>query len=122
MSELVPMTFPTGVTANVADIKVGKLKKYLDVFPHMRSIDRVYLFGSTLEERCREDSDIDFMLFYNERKAFRQDMADVLPEIFPDFVYDDFLRAQSKDPRWFPTGAARVALEKGVLIYERIDE
>ena len=122
MGELVPMTFPTGVTANVADIKVNKLKKYLDVFPHMRSIDRVYLFGSTLEERCREDSDIDFMLFYNERKAFRQDMADVLPEIFPDFVYDDFLRAQSNDPRWFPTGAAHVALEKGVLIYERIDK
>ena len=120
MCKLVSMTFPTGVTANVADIKVDKLKKYLDVFPYMRSIDRVYLFGSTLEERCREDSDIDFMLFYNERKAFRQDMADVLPEIFPDSVYDDFLRAQSNDPRWFPTGAARVALEKGVLVYERV--
>ena len=42
MCKLVPMTFPTGVTANVADIKVEKLKKYLEIFPKLKSFDKVY--------------------------------------------------------------------------------
>ena len=119
MCKLVPMTFPTGVTANVADIKVDKLKKYLTVFPKLSSFEKVYLFGSTLEEKCRNESDIDFMVIYNDEDKMCDDMTWVLPEIFPEYVDDDFLRTSIEGEHSYQTGAARKALSKGVLIYER---
>ena len=118
MCKLVPMTFPTGVTANVADIKVEKLKKYLEVFPKLKSFQKVYLFGSAIETKCREESDIDFLVVYDDLKHINEDMNWVITEIFPDYVYDDFLQLSQQEASGFTIGASRKALEKGVLIYE----
>lgn len=119
MCKLIPMTFPTGVTANVADIKVEKLKKYLEIFPQLKSFDKVYLFGSTLEQKCREESDIDFLVFYNDKKQYRYDKIEILPELLDTYIYDDWIPIKSNDPDFFPIGATRKAIKEGVLIYER---
>lgn len=67
MCKLVPFKTQPGEIVMVADIKVEKLHRYLEILPKLRSIDKVILFGSTLEERCGVDSDIDLLLFYNDR-------------------------------------------------------
>lgn len=68
MCKLVPFKTQPGEIVMVADIKVEKLNRYLEILPRLSSIVKVILFGSTLEERCTSDSDIDLLLlFYNDR-------------------------------------------------------
>ena len=116
MCRLVPLKLENGRTVRVAEYKVEKLKHYLQIFPLLPSVDKVVLFGSALETRCREESDIDFLLYYNDRAKFREDMSLRMPELFPDSVYDDMLR--------LPTGARaergvqKEAEEKGIVFYE----
>lgn len=43
MCKLVPFKALTGKTVMVADIKVDKLNKYLEMFPKLTSIDKVVL-------------------------------------------------------------------------------
>ncbi len=117
MCRLVPLQLGNGKTVNVAEYKIEKLKRYLEVFPLLSSIDKVVLFGSALETRCREESDIDFLLYYNDRGKFREDMSLRLPELFPDSVYDDMLRLPTGTKA--ERGAQREAEDKGVVFYER---
>lgn len=51
MCKLVPFKAQTGKTVMVADIKVDKLNKYLEMFPKLTSIDKVVLFGTALSDR-----------------------------------------------------------------------
>ena len=118
MCRLVSFPLRNGDTVEVAECKVEKLKQYLRIFPKLTSIDRVVLFGSTLETRCREDSDIDFLLYYNDRANFREDMALRLPELFPDSVYDDMLRLPSGATAI--RGAQREAEKTGVVFYDSL--
>ncbi|RHP44096.1 hypothetical protein [Clostridium sp. AF32-12BH] len=116
MCELIPLKLADGTSINVSEYKISKLKRYLEIFPLIKSVDKVILFASALESRCREDSDIDFLFFYNDRKQFHHDMSYVLPNYFPESCYDDKLR--------FPTGSTSMsgafadAQTKGVVIYK----
>ena len=111
MCRLVPFVLESGRTVKVAEYKVEKLKRYLQIFPLLSSVDKVILFGSALETRCREESDIDFLVYYNDREKFREDMSLRLPELFPDSVYDDMLRLPTGARA--ERGAQREAEEKG---------
>ncbi len=117
MCRLIPLKLEDGRTVEVAEFKAEKLKHYLQIFPLLPSVDKVILFGSALETRCREESDIDFLLYYNDRAKFREDMSLRLPELFPDSVYDDMLRLPTgvKAER----GAQKEAEERGIVFYER---
>lgn len=103
----------------VADIKVDKLNKYLEMFPRLSSIDKVILFGSTLEERCGVDSDIDLLLFYNDRLQYRYDTSITLLDEFPDSCYDDTIRVPSCVDLTDTYGVIKEALKKGVVLYDR---
>lgn len=117
MCRLVPLLLPDGRIIDVSEYKVEKLKMYLRIFPLLTSVDKVILFGSALETRCREDSDIDFLFYYNDKKKFRYDMNYTLPDAFPDSCYDDKLRMQTGTVS--SLGALRSAQQKGVILYER---
>lgn len=71
MCKLVPFKAQTGKTVMVADIKVDKLNKYLEMFPKLTSIDKVVLFGTALSDRCTEESALD-LLRCNLRHQFHQ--------------------------------------------------
>lgn len=86
MCKLVPFKAQTGKTVMVADIKVDKLNKYLEMFPKLTSIDKVVLFGTALSDRCTEESALDLLLFYNDK--FQYDMSITLLDEFPDSCYD----------------------------------
>lgn len=101
-----------GQTVNVAEHKVDKIKKYLEVFPKLKSIDKVYLFGSTLETRCDENSDIDLLLVYNDRKKYVEEMSLTLPELYSEWYEDDTLSLPKEYKSSIVTGAIREALRK----------
>lgn len=119
MCKLVPFKTQPGEIVMVADTKVDKLNKYLEMFPRLGSIDKVILFGSTLEERCTPDSDIDLLLFYNDRLQYRYDMSITLLDEFPDSCYDDTLGISIHRDLSTSVGAVREALNKGVILYDR---
>ena len=48
-----------GKTINVASLKIEYIKNIIDNISRCNLIDKVVLFGSSLEERCTENSDID---------------------------------------------------------------
>lgn len=65
-------------------------------------IDKIILFGSSIDERCTEDSDIDLAIFGNQTKykclnskEYRQFAEDL-------YSFDDF--SQSYDLLYFKTG------------------
>ena len=52
-------------TIRVADIKKKYIENIVDAARECDYIDRVVLFGSSIESRCKEDSDIDLAVFGN---------------------------------------------------------
>lgn len=86
----------------------------------MNSVDKVYLFGSTLETRCNENSDIDLLLIYNGRSRYLEEMSLTLPELYSEWYEDDTLSLPKEYSRSGITGALREALSKGKVIYERM--
>ena len=117
MCKLVPFKAQTGKTVMVADIKVDKLNKYLEIFPKLGSIDKVILFGTALSNRCTEESDLDLLLFYNDKFLYGHDMSITLLEEFPDSCYDTTLGISSTKDISEPIGVVREALQRGVILY-----
>ena len=68
----------------VADIKLRYIKNISEMAKKATNIHRIMLFGSSIEERCTEESDIDIAVFgektkgsyinSNEFKAFKRDL------------------------------------------------
>ena len=50
----------------VADIKKKYISNIIDAASKCDLIDKVVLFGSSLEERCKDSSDIDLAIFGNQ--------------------------------------------------------
>ena len=106
----------------VADIKRKYLDNIADSAKECPLIDKVVLFGSSIEERCTEESDIDLAVFGSQTKGkaltSKQFMrfADRLSE------FDDFL--QSYDILYFKTGkkddsAILAEINRGEVLYVR---
>lgn len=55
-----------GRTIHMADIKQKYVANIIDAASKCDYIDKIILFGSALEERCRENSDIDLAVFGNQ--------------------------------------------------------
>ncbi len=62
MCKLVSMT-ANGKEIKVADIKKDYIQNIIDAAQLCPRIDKIMLFGSALEERCTEHSDIDIAVF-----------------------------------------------------------
>lgn len=53
----------------VADIKINEIKNIISSAKECKSIDYIILFGSSLEERCNEESDIAIAIVSNITKS-----------------------------------------------------
>lgn len=84
----------------------------------MGSIDKVILFGTALSNRCTEESDLDLLLFYNDKFLYGHDMSITLLEEFPDSCYDITLGISSTKDISEPIGVVCEALQRGVILYE----
>lgn len=121
MCKLVRLQLENGTFVQVAENKAERIKRYISVFPLMKSVSRVILFGSAITERCTEQSDVDLCFLYRDKKQYREDMAELYYDIMPESTEDD---AMCADHDWFEntnmlTGAMKVAAREGVVIYDR---
>ena len=69
MCKLVPLQLENGDIVNVAEHKREQLNRYLSIFKYLSGIRQVILFGSALEERCDERSDIDLCMLYDGERS-----------------------------------------------------
>ena len=53
----------------VADIKLGHIENIAKQAEKCKNINRIMLFGSSIDERCTEKSDIDIAIFGDMAKA-----------------------------------------------------
>ena len=105
----------------VADIKRKYLNNIVDAASDCDYIDRIVLFGSSIETRCKEDSDIDLAIIGNVNKS--KCLTSKKYERFLEKVYsfDEF--SQSYDILYFKSGniidsAIMDDINKGELLYE----
>lgn len=91
VSKLVPFRTSTGNTVMVSEIKVESLKRYISIFPKLTVIRKVILYGSTLEERCTEESDIDLWFVYDCSIPEYHKLLYKLDTLHGDSSMDDFL-------------------------------
>ncbi len=120
MCKLVDLELQNGTTVKVAENKLGRIQRYLAVFPRLKSVKRVILFGSATTEKCTDQSDVDLCFLYRDKKQYREDMAELYYNIMPESTDDD---AMCADYEWFEstnmmTGAMKVAAREGVVIYD----
>lgn len=120
MCRLIDLQLKNGMTVKVAENKAERIKQYISVFPLLRSVKRVVLFGSAMTENCTEQSDVDLCFLYRDKKQYREDMAELYYDIMPESTDDDAICA---DCDWFEntnvlTGAMKVVAREGVVIYD----
>lgn len=69
MCKLVDFTTNYGTVCKVADIKIEYINHILKSASVCSEIEKIVLFGSTLEERCKDISDIDIAIFGNQTES-----------------------------------------------------
>jgi len=69
MCELIPIQTSDGTRIMVADIKADVIKQIIDLAQDCSKIDYIYIFGSSLEERCTDKSDIDIAIISNVTRS-----------------------------------------------------
>lgn len=115
----------TGNNVEVADIKAGVIKKILEIAPICPQIDYIYIFGSSVEERCTEKSDIDIAIVSNviRSKLFRsKDYRDFILKLYSINTEQDYDILQFNSIKTIQESKDAVCsdiLTKGKLIYRR---
>ena len=109
-------------TFKVADIKYKYIQNVIDAAEKCDLIDKIVLFGSSIETYCKEESDIDLAIFGNqtEYKALRSKQYDE----FTNQIYSFDDSGQSCDLLYFKSGKQYSGLimdsiNNGELLYSR---
>lgn len=109
----------------VAEVKKSYIENIADCTKHCKNINRIILFGSALETRCTERSDIDIAVFgdkpktaYLKSKEFREFQRKLF-SFGGSFTQDyDVLYFNDKEKY---RGNILSAIENGAKIYRRSD-
>ena len=114
-----------GVNIEVADIKADIIKKFLEIAPICSKIDYIYIFGSSVEERCTEKSDIDIAIVSNviRSKLFQskdyKEFTNKLYNIDLEQDYDILQFNSLKTIRESKDAVCYDILTRGKLLYKR---
>jgi len=87
----------------VAEVKQKYIQNIIDAASQCDLIDRVVLFGSSIEERCRDNSDIDLAVFGNQSRS--RALTSRKYERFARQLYEFDNHAQSYDILYFRSGS-----------------
>ena len=106
----------------VADLKQKYIMNIIDAAGKCDFIDRVVLFGSSIEERCTETSDIDLAVFGSQSRS--KALSSRKYERFARQLYSFDNHNQAYDILYFRNGSKNNSqilddIEKGEVIYER---
>lgn len=113
-----------GFDKYIADIKLSHVKNISEQARKTKNINKIILFGSSIDERCTENSDIDIAVFgslpksrYIDSKEFR-----VFKSALFKFDWDqDYDVLYFKDDTVYHD-AIMDDINKGVEIYRRLTE
>ena len=111
-----------GHTIYMADIKQKYIGNIIDAAHKCNVIDKVILFGSALENRCREESDIDLAVFGSQPKG-KCLTSKAFKRFYDQLIQFDNMH-QSYDVLYFRTGAninspIMREIAGGEVIYDR---
>ena len=111
-----------GRTIHVADIKTKYMKNIADAAKKCDYIDKIVLFGSSLRENCRKDSDIDIAVFGNMSRGKAMTSAKYRKFLDSIYAFDGY--EQTYDILYFKTGNRNEAaimsdIQNGEVIYAR---
>ncbi len=106
----------------VADIKGKYMSNIVDAAKKCDLIDRIVLFGSSIESRCKETSDIDLAVFGSQIPS--KVLTSKKYERFAHQLYSFDDHAQGYDILYFKNGTKKEThimqnIEKGEVLYER---
>ena len=116
-----------GAEINVSSIKSDTISKIIKLSDECKAIEMIGLFGSSLEDKCTKDSDIDLAIVSNLpiNKLFRLKSflrfksnlynLDINQEY--DFLYFSSLEQIKKSNDF----VCRDILDKGKIIYKRLE-
>lgn len=125
MCRLVYIQSNAGTNIEVADIKAGIIKKILEIASGCSKIDYIYIFGSSVEERCTEKSDIDIAIVSNvtRSKLFKsKDYKEFTNKLYNIDLEQDYDILQFNSIERIKESNDAVCndiLTKGKLIYKR---
>ena len=102
MCKVIPMNVGTR-QIRVAEIKQKYIQNIIDAARECDLIDRVVLFGSSLQERCRDSSDIDIAVFGNQPRS--RALTSRKFERFARQLYSFDNHAQAYDILYFRSGS-----------------
>jgi len=105
----------------VADIKYNHILNITKQAEKCKNIERIMLFGSSLEERCTERSDIDIAVFGKQKKGKYLISSEYKNFLHNIFIYD---MDQDYDIIYFEDGKNNedrimIDINKGVELYRR---
>ncbi len=106
----------------VADIKEKYMSNIVDAAQKCDFIERVVLFGSSIEERCSETSDIDLAVFGTQIPS--RALSSKKYERFARQLYSFDDHAQAYDILYFKTGTKKGGqimdnINRGEVLYEK---
>ena len=120
MCRVVPMNVGSH-DIHVAEIKQKYIMNIIDAASKCDLIDRVVLFGSSLQERCKENSDIDIAVFGKQPRA--RALSSPKYERFARQLYTFDDHAQAYDILYFRSNSADSSpilneISKGEVLYD----
>lgn len=106
----------------MAEIKQRYIPNIIDAARKCDYIDRVILFGSSLEERCQEQSDIDLAVFGNQPKG-KCLTSKKYKDFYDQLIWFDNLN-QAYDVLYFKSGKKDTSpimreIDQGEVLYEK---
>ena len=127
MCKLIKVNTNYDSSVMVADYKADIIRFIIDSAKNCPDIDAIMLFGSVLEERCKEKSDIDIVIIskktvnaLSNKKSFNEFIKELY---LLDFSQEyDFLYFKSIDEIHLKVDKAPICkeiTEKGQIIYKR---
>ena len=107
---------------HMAEIKQRYIPNIIDAARKCDYIDRVVLFGSSLEERCREQSDIDLAVFGNQPKG-KCLTSRKYKDFYDQLIWFDDLN-QAYDVLYFRSGKKDTSpimreIDRGEVLYDK---
>lgn len=128
MCNLVTIKSNIGESIQVADIKAELIEKIIALAPMCEKIDYIYLFGSSLEERCTDNSDIDIAIISSDtvnRLSSNKRFVKFMEAIYNlDFEqeYDRlyFSSVKEIEAKKQSVPICKELIQKGKIIYRRV--
>lgn len=125
MCKLVKIRNSLGEEIEVAEMKADTIRQIIKIAKICDKIDYIYLFGSSVEERCTDESDIDLAIISSvtasklfSRSSYRR-FKERLYAIDTDQEYDRLQFSSLKAMRNSKEPVCQDIISKGQLLYQR---